>query len=913
MNSFESFGDILILTAEEYYKNSCAAPSDQHFWDICDTAVLKKHLREVYMRTLIEEINLQKENLRGKTPEEEYEDYICRYLESEGYIKKLYKRYPLMVKELFRCIEYYTVNLTQLVCCLKNDIAELAKTFGVKDDIGQIETITPLSSDSHDKHKFIAEIKWKGGQKIIYKPHTLQNEYLYYKLQNILSRLNGLSEYDLGLLNRDTYGWMGYIRQKACRDENEVREYYYRYGIMLFGVYLLSSSDLHYENLIASGSFPVLIDLEAAADMHESVYDKDSAGETLRAKLRCSLYNSGLLPLFAFNRNGQGMNVSAINGKGGQLLPVKLPVIKNGCRSDIYIDYEYGRSPQGKNLVYLNEDAVDPFLYIDEIKAGFSGAYESFKQYKETVKSLISKEIKGIRNRYLVRNTQEYSMILSLSYHPRFLKDEEERKAVVRQLLKGDQKETDEKIIESEIKSILNGDIPSFYAIGDSRDLYSSGELICGGYFEKSPFEKVCGHIEKLTDEDISFQLDIIEATMTACRTEPSDVIDENFDTESYLKCVVELVKDQAVYNVDKTDVTWLSNLNADYGERKLLFEPMDDYLYSGKMGVLLFLKVYLREHTDAEASVIVEMLENYYFSYTDKKIAEETSEHKPIGAFTGEGSIVYGYEILYRMTEDEKYLLYAEKHAEYLIKLLKADKEYDLLGGNAGAIAALVNLYQLTDKKRYLEAAEQAFDCLKTNIVKFDKNRMGVVNSFAGQPLAGVAHGCSGYMLALTKLAFYSERKEEIDRYVQGFFDYESALYDESIKDWKDLRCPEGDTSEDLAWCHGKAGIMYIYNHIAKYGKDQFLESVLKDHGKPEIIPKIKNEDGLCHGNMGLYAMYHAKSDTIEISQKTGNFAGLHHLRKTESLSFMTGCTGVGYYLLKDKYNLPDVMSVEV
>ena len=37
---------------------------------------------------------------------------------------------------------------------------------------------------------------------------------------------------------------------------------------------------------------------------------------------RESVLQTGLLPLYAWNRDGEGVNVSAINGKGGQLAPV---------------------------------------------------------------------------------------------------------------------------------------------------------------------------------------------------------------------------------------------------------------------------------------------------------------------------------------------------------------------------------------------------------------------------------------------------------------------------------------------------------------------------------------------------------------------------------------------------------------
>src|SRR5699024_5774882 len=105
------------------------------FWNICESALFAKHLREIFIRTLIGEISLLKEKLQGVTPEKEYRDYIQRYLTNIEYIKGLYQKYPVLFEELFRCVEYYAVNLKLFVDHLKTDIDELERLFVVKGGI----------------------------------------------------------------------------------------------------------------------------------------------------------------------------------------------------------------------------------------------------------------------------------------------------------------------------------------------------------------------------------------------------------------------------------------------------------------------------------------------------------------------------------------------------------------------------------------------------------------------------------------------------------------------------------------------------------------------------------------------------------------------------------------------------------
>ena len=52
------------------------------------------------------------------------------------------------------------------------------------------------------------------------------------------------------------------MEETPCHSREELRRYYRRNGILLGICYLLGSRDLHYENVIAHGEYPVIIDLE---------------------------------------------------------------------------------------------------------------------------------------------------------------------------------------------------------------------------------------------------------------------------------------------------------------------------------------------------------------------------------------------------------------------------------------------------------------------------------------------------------------------------------------------------------------------------------------------------------------------------------------------------------------------------
>lgn len=290
-----------------------------------------------------------------------------------------------------------------------------------------------------------------------------------------------------------------------------------------------------------------------------------------------------------------------------------------------------------------------------------------------------------------------------------------------------------------------------------------------------------------------------------------------------------------------------------------------------------------------------------------------ENLDINPTGIFVGEASILYGYQIIYQITGDIKYLEYAEKHTSYLLQLLEYDTEYDLIGGNAGAILALINMYKITEKQKYLDDAIRAYEYLNTHLCYYDEDKVAIYNSFLGKPLAGVAHGCTGYAYAISKLAYYTKNKS-IYELVEKLLNYEDTLYNAELHDWKDLRGGEQYIDASNAWCHGRMGIYYMWN-VAKEYCDEKLKNKIKEYlNKPILFQEeiqIKETDCLCHGNMGIHEM-ELKRKGAMISYDKYEFL-LHKIRKVEELGFMIGKSGVGYWLERRDKVLPNILLLEI
>ena len=92
---------------------------------------------------------------------------------------------------------------------------------------------------------------------------------------------------------RDNYGWEACIDRAPCRTKEEVTRFYERTGILMFLFYLLGTNDIHGENIIASGEYPVAIDLENLLGMPDHIAGSNisaSSSKRLSFSSECGLY-----------------------------------------------------------------------------------------------------------------------------------------------------------------------------------------------------------------------------------------------------------------------------------------------------------------------------------------------------------------------------------------------------------------------------------------------------------------------------------------------------------------------------------------------------------------------------------------------------------------------------------------------
>lgn len=246
-------------------------------------------------------------------------DGFVSYLFSGGLLT-FFEEYAALARLVARITDLWIAFVVEFLSRLDQDRAELASKFGA---VGRIDEAIPGLSDRHNNGVTSVRLRFENGARCIYKPKNLDSEKKYYELLDWCN-LHGvpLPFRIFSGVYRATHGWVEIVENLPCLSESEVERYYQRAGILLCLMYALEASDCHHENLIASGEYPVLIDMETILQprvaMLEESGEEDASTVANRVFYWDSVFRTAMLPRWEFGQNGESYDISGLGGVEGQ-------------------------------------------------------------------------------------------------------------------------------------------------------------------------------------------------------------------------------------------------------------------------------------------------------------------------------------------------------------------------------------------------------------------------------------------------------------------------------------------------------------------------------------------------------------------------------------------------------------------
>ncbi|WP_369902159.1 type 2 lanthipeptide synthetase LanM family protein [Bacillus manliponensis] len=897
-----------------------------HINHVVKTIIKSLHdkLLNMITKTLTLELHIAKlrGQLKGETARERFLSFIQQFITENSDVLSILADYPVLARLLTEVTEFHVHYHQEILEHFIKDYDELVDFLNV--DSLKLKGISCGIGDSHQQGKSVAVLLFDDQHKVLYKPRSLNVDQHF---QDVLNWANeeGFSYKfkPLRLINRDGYGWTEFINYKECSHEDEVQKFYYRQGGFLALLYAVDANDFHMENIIASGEHPYLIDLETLFHNNLNMDKQSTAKHQAMKELMNSVMRTGMLPIQYKADMETSIELSGLGGRGGQLITEKAEHIRNNESDEIQIGKGKAYLDESQNQVKLGGNVVSPVKYVKHILNGFRQMYSILVNNKE----MLNNE-EGIfypfyedQIRFLVRGTQVYGFFLKDSYHPDYLQNGLDRVRLFDILWNlGKVSEESLSIITSETQDMLRGDIPYFTTKMSSTSIWDSEGNEFPGFFQKSSWERLLEKLRHLNEQDLEKQLKYIYYSLLSLKEENEDVIKETEYTDIFGKKEVITLKNcnpqkiaieigdylynQAIWGEKGKDVTWIG---LGFNEKQQLrYSPLSIGLYDGNMGVTLFY-AFLYEKTGHELylKTAKAALKSIY------QFLNHPSNQLHISGFSGYASIIYGFCKLYEIWKDEELI---KKSMELVGKIkseISHDRIYDLLGGNAGVLLALLKLYNITLSHKVLEVAKLCGDYLVDSAIEVEK---GIAwNSIVNKtPLGGFSHGATGIAFSLYRLYMVTDNEVYIKACKKALI-YQDSLYHEGKGNWKDCRDHKNNDTSQYTWCNGGAGIILGYIKMWDILTDKQRERV--HLGIKSIIAKgLDTNHCLCHGNLGNYEIMRQISKQVEdpdleqnlqnIKLKILDSICLHGVEcglsnKVEVPGFMVGLSGIGLALL--------------
>jgi type 2 lantibiotic biosynthesis protein LanM len=780
-----------------------------------------------------------------------YRQFTQRMLDGE--IARVFAAYPVVARLLATAADLWVEATTEFYTRLAADQSLLQEAFGGDRSLGAVCRIKAELSDPHDGGRSVFIVEWESGMRAVYKPRPLGLEV----------RLAGLAAWladdpavpslrVLRVVARDGYGWLEFAANAPCADPEEVERYFARCGALLCVMYALNGGDLHYENLIASGEHPVLIDLEtllspklcaeAAAEARP-----EATGGALQ---HCtdSVLSVRMLPELVVNDDGTAVNLGGLGGAdvdGASALVYRWKSINSDAMRLVQV--RIAREAARHNLPELNGRPVEARDHVRALTDGFVRTYRSILARRDQLLRDDSPlfAMRGEQVRVLFRNTNLYSTLLERTLQPVYLRDALDRSvqldALARPFLAQEIRPRIWQIVDAEHVALERLDVPLFSARADSTTVHLPDGTDLPDGMECSAFAQAVRRVESLSDDDLELQQRLIAAAFDAngrCELESRalraragsvsahddtpDLAMAPLDRRAALAGALTIAERlrASAFEYDAMGVHCASWIGPEYlpRARRYRLGALGHGLLDGSTGVALFLAAVARVSNSAQwhdlaRSALVpfeQLLPHYENTIRMRRLVD-------VGAGTGVASIVYAHVQCARLLDDPSLLEHAHRVASLITRdVVARNNVNDVVSAAAGAVLGLLSLHEATGDSDCRERAVGVGELLLERADAARDASDGTV-TLCGQDDVGVAHGNAGIALALHRLGTFTQ----------------SAAYTRVAAELLDIEqrrhAGQQDRLEERgSWSRGPVGTAMVLQQTSGASYSDFVRSAL-------------------------------------------------------------------------------------
>ncbi|WP_242111538.1 type 2 lanthipeptide synthetase LanM family protein [Luteimonas aquatica] len=886
-------------------------------------------------RTLILELALARRRgiLQGDTPQERFHAFI-ELIQSASGRAALERDYPLLRGDIARIAEQVERTLHTLLDRIVQDHAALGPIGhplgGAVEGIGRWRGFETGLGDRHDDGNTVARLEFEHGS-MFYKPRPMAMDAAFARcLRMFMERGIRPAQRTPLVLDRGDYGYAEHIRHVPVDSEAAASAYYHRYGGLIAIAHVVAASDLHFENLIACGEFPVVVDLETLCQPRS---ERTNHGADGLAAAR-SILESGLLPTRYSMLDA--VDVSGLSAGGGFRLAHR---IFDAGSDEMRLAQVQERKQRAHNLPVRGNGSVPlPYAHADSLLEGFRSTYFGLAENKDW---LLSKDgplepFAGLKSRAVLRSTMIYSRLLDALSHPKYLRGRQAREEALDRLKVGQEDWARLQRVDcAERAALERGDVPRFWIGGDSVDVEFDAGRTASGFFTSSGMQEIRRRVRSLSPGDFDRQRYVLHQSLQSTRLDepatasaPMDAAPRRRAPRAFEEAALRIAsRIEAMRFPDRRHPLFV---HLDYASHDVpRLGPMDDALYEGLPGLMLMLsEAGLRTGRKALLARSAAIMAS-----VDDRLRRAPDSLPAIGAFNGLSGWIYALLALGLRQQRPDLVDAALAWVPAVAERIADEQELDVIGGVAGCLLVLLQLHSHRDDARVRAAAGQCADRLMAS-ARRDASGTCWHDAGDGQPDAtGFAHGSAGIAAALARYAVAFEDPQCLQAALSALA-RERTAYERRQGSWYDLDATHasgGMRKGSASWCHGASGVGMARLLWPRSLRDAAWRQDVQ-RCLDAVLASLDSAAGhsLCHGSWGnldfplewavqsgdaaLLARCRRLADALLVQGRNGWVCG----GRTESempLGLMVGLSGIAYACLRaaDPQHVPSILSLNV
>ena len=345
---------------------------------------LRERLFDVLSKTLVLELAVARRRkiLLGRTAKERFA-FFCDCLADADFARALLEQYPVLVRRIVTMVCNWEASILAMLSRLSESRHALHCKFFDGDDPGPLVS-AKSTGDTHRGGQSVHILHFKTGHCLVYKPHSVALEGCFFDFIAWLNR-NGCDPdlKEVATLDEGRFGWMEFVEAKPCRSRDEIERFFTRQGAQIALIYVLGGTDIHSENVIAHGEYPVLVDLETL--FQRPLLSRDLTGATALGwrALQTSVMGTLLLPEPKFPAGGEHwIDLSALGRNEGQLTPFRVPMWQGRGTDRMRLLHKRVLMPGGASLPEYESMREPACRNVDLVVRGFRYAYEFLVSHK---------------------------------------------------------------------------------------------------------------------------------------------------------------------------------------------------------------------------------------------------------------------------------------------------------------------------------------------------------------------------------------------------------------------------------------------------------------------------------------------------------------------------------------------------